>query len=102
MFETPMTAMVPDDPPGTADSNLNEGEALINLHTTAIESCSTEESRMFNYIFRHIFKEKCDEVQIAFFFLFSFSLFVLLFIFLLLFNKIKDIEWITTTTGYSD
>ena len=33
-----MTAMVPDDPPGTADSNLNEGEALINSHTTDINN----------------------------------------------------------------
>ena len=36
-----MTAMVPDDPPGTADSNLNEGEALINPHTTDINKNST-------------------------------------------------------------
>ena len=33
-----MAAMVPDDPPGTADSNLNEGEALINSHTTDINN----------------------------------------------------------------
>ena len=52
----------------------------------AIESRCTEESRMFRYIFRQIFKEKCNEVQVAFFFLFSFFFFFLHFLFSLLFN----------------